>query len=212
LLLVVVLVVVDQQTEDLLTYTTRQKEVDLVVVEVDIMHRTHILEQTATIIHQLPLFILLLHLDKEIQVVTLLEELLILEQVVVDRVQLENPTTQELMVDLVDRELNCPPHSEIQLLMLVILDLVAPNTLSRVVVEEDPTLLVERVVHGMDLHFFLVVHILVQETVIMQLLTMQKLTLVLEVVEEELQLTDMAVVVDLVSSSSHTQPDKYLKT
>ena len=113
LLLVVVLVVVDQQTEDLLINTTRQKGVDQVVVEMDILHRTHMKEQTATIIHQLPLFILLLHLDKEIQVVTLLEELLIPEQVEVDQVQLENPTPQQLIVDLVDREHNSPLHSEI---------------------------------------------------------------------------------------------------
>tara|TARA_Y100000589_G_scaffold197969_1_gene186966 strand:- start:284 stop:529 length:246 start_codon:yes stop_codon:yes gene_type:complete len=81
-----------------------------------------------------------------------------------------------------------------------------------VVVEEDPLVLVERVVHGMDLHFFLVDHILVQVTVIMQLLTMQELTLVLEVVEEEVQLTDMVAVAVLASSSSHIPPDKYLKT
>tara|TARA_R100000030_G_scaffold100820_1_gene94847 strand:- start:15 stop:140 length:126 start_codon:yes stop_codon:yes gene_type:complete len=41
---------------------------------------------------------------------------------------------------------------------------------------------------------------------------MQELTLVLEVVEEEVQLTDMAVVVDLVLFSSHIPLDKYLKT
>tara|TARA_R100001509_G_C4776119_1_gene184676 strand:+ start:129 stop:551 length:423 start_codon:yes stop_codon:yes gene_type:complete len=117
LLPVVVEVVVDQQTEDLLINTTRQKEVDQVVVEMDILHRTHMKEQTATIIHQILLFILLLHLDKEIQVVTLPEELLILEQVVVDRVQLENPTAQQLIVDLVEREHNFLPHSDIHFLV-----------------------------------------------------------------------------------------------
>tara|TARA_A100001201_G_scaffold105419_1_gene90249 strand:- start:275 stop:694 length:420 start_codon:yes stop_codon:yes gene_type:complete len=112
LLLVVVEVVVDQQTEDLLINTTRQKEVDLVVVEMDILHLQQILEQTVTIIHQLLLFILLLHLGKEMMVDHLLEDLLILEQVVVDQVQLDNPTPHQL-VDMVDRELNSLPHSEI---------------------------------------------------------------------------------------------------
>tara|TARA_R100000030_G_scaffold100820_1_gene94848 strand:- start:150 stop:719 length:570 start_codon:yes stop_codon:yes gene_type:complete len=165
LLLVVVEVVVDQQTEDHLIFTTRHNLVDQVVVEVDIVQITHILHQMATYIHQLLLFILPLHLDKEIQVDHPPEEVLILEQVVVDRVQLENPTAVHSVV-MEDREHNFLPHSEIQLLMLVILDLVAPDTTSRVVVEEDPPVLVERVVHGMDLHYFLVDHILVQETVI----------------------------------------------
>jgi len=41
---------------------------------------------------------------------------------------------------------------------------------------------------------------------------MQDLTLVLEVEEEEVQLTDMVVTVVLVLFSSLIQPDKYLKT
>ena len=112
LLLAVVLVVVDQQTEDHLTYTIQQKKVDQVVVEMDILHLQHKLEQMATIIHQLLLFILLLHLGKEIQVDHPLEDLLILEQVEVDQAHLENPTQHQL-ADMVERELNSPLHSEI---------------------------------------------------------------------------------------------------
>ena len=78
--------------------------------------------------------------------------------------------------------------------------------------EEDLLVLVEQVVHGMDLHYFLVDHILVRVMVLMQLLTMQELTQVLVVVADVIRTTDMVVTVVPVSFSSLTQPDKYLKT
>jgi hypothetical protein len=111
LLVEAVEVVVDPLILEDQLYIIPQKGVHLVEVEMDIHHK---LEQTATIIHQLLLFILLLHQDKEMMVDHPLEELLILEQVVVDQVQLENPTQHQL-ADMVERELNSPLHSEILL-------------------------------------------------------------------------------------------------
>ena len=114
LLVEVVEVVVDPLTlEDHQSYTIPQKGVHLVEVEMDILVIQQMLEQLATIIHQLLLFIPLLHQDKEMMVDHPLDHLLILEQVEVDQVQLENPTPQQLMLDLVDREHNFLPHSEI---------------------------------------------------------------------------------------------------
>ena len=113
LLLVVVQVLADQQTEDHLTYTTAQKMADQVVVEVDIPTRPKVM---VTYIHHLLLFILRPHLDKEMMVEQTPEDLLILVLVVVDQVQLDKPTPHQLVV-MADRELNYPPHSEIQLLV-----------------------------------------------------------------------------------------------
>ena len=112
LLVEVVEVVVDPLILEDQSYTIPQKGVHLVEVEMDILLIQQMLEQLATIIHQLLLFIPLLHQDKEMMVDHPLDHLLILEQVEVDQVQLENPT-QHLLVDMVVKALNFPLHSEI---------------------------------------------------------------------------------------------------
>ena len=101
--------------------------VDLVVVEMDMLQIQQILAQQVIYILQFLLFILLLHLDKEMQVDHLLEQVIIMEQVVVDQVQLDK-TTHQMLVGMVDRELNFLQHIEIQILVLDYLDLVALNT------------------------------------------------------------------------------------
>jgi hypothetical protein len=112
LLVEAVEVVVDPLILEDQSYTIPQKEVHPVVEEMDILLIQQMLEQMATIIHQLLLFILLLHLGKEMMVDHPLEDLLILEQVEVDQVQLENPTQHQL-ADMVVKALNFPLHSEI---------------------------------------------------------------------------------------------------